>query len=341
MKKAFIFLALLVTIFSHTIVQAETFTLIDSNFLIEGRLTVWPYGQPGPSDSYNTNSATPIADQKIYQESYVKSRASYNDVYADVFSIFGDPDSPEPWYHTEGYALATATIDFRPNFSGNDSTIIFTQYSHDSTDGGHSYTQIRWADLTASTNLFEGFYSSVGEIGFWTPSDGWYTNYPVYGPFLYPFTYAGWTPDHVYRLVIGAFANEANLVEDGYANVTTDIRFSNVPLPVRIDIRPASINIKKTSQISVAILSTGNCDAFAQIDRDPLTFGLTGNEDGLNYCVSKPKDLNRDWIKDLLCYFDIADAGLQCGENLGILNGYTVGGLPITGSDSVALIQCR
>ncbi len=112
-------------------------------------------------------------------------------------------------------------------------------------------------------------------------------------------------------------------------------------VPVSIDIKPDSINTRKMSQVSVAILSTTDFNAPDQIDPDSLTFGLNGNEESLAYCISRPKDANKDGIKDLICYFDLGPTGLQCGNNEGILNGFTNGGTPITGSDSVTLIRCK
>jgi YVTN family beta-propeller protein len=110
---------------------------------------------------------------------------------------------------------------------------------------------------------------------------------------------------------------------------------------VGIDIKPTSINLRKTSQISVVIFSTMDFDAVNQISHESLTFGRTGSEDSLAYCINKPKDLNRDKIKDLLCYFYADHTGFQCGDNLGILNGYTVEGFPVIGSESVKILPCK
>ena len=113
------------------------------------------------------------------------------------------------------------------------------------------------------------------------------------------------------------------------------------PQIVSIDIKPDSINLEKKSLISVFILSTTDFDAVNQINPESLTFGRTGSEDSLNYCTSKPKDLNRDGLKDLLCYFYTAYTGFKCGGTIGILRGQTTDGVSIVGSDSVKIIQCR
>ena len=112
-------------------------------------------------------------------------------------------------------------------------------------------------------------------------------------------------------------------------------------LQVSIDIKPGGINLRKTHQISVAIFSTGDFDAPSQIDQDSLTFGRTGSEHSLAYCNKKPKDIDGDGFKDLLCYFYTDRTAFQCGDNLGALNGYMVGGLPIRGSESVNIVPCK
>ena len=112
-------------------------------------------------------------------------------------------------------------------------------------------------------------------------------------------------------------------------------------LQVSIDIKPGGINLRKTHQISVAIFSTGDFDAPSQIDQDSLTFGRTGSEHSLAYCNKKPKDIDGDGFKDLLCYFYTDRTAFQCNDNLGALNGYMVGGLPIRGSESVNIVPCK
>jgi YVTN family beta-propeller protein len=113
---------------------------------------------------------------------------------------------------------------------------------------------------------------------------------------------------------------------------------------VAMDIKPNSINRRKTSQISVAIFSTGDFDAPSQIDQDSLTltFEPAGSEVSVAYCNSKPKDVDRNGFKDLFCYFYTDPTGFfQCGQDLGILTGHTVGGFPINGSDSVSIVPCK
>jgi len=121
-------------------------------------------------------------------------------------------------------------------------------------------------------------------------------------------------------------------------------------IEVTIDVKPGNshnrIEIKledDDEKISVAILSTKQFSASQQVDRASLTFGSTGNENSLNLKGRKHapdcqvKDVNRDGFSDLVCKFLINKTGFQLGDTIGILNGMTLTGNPITGQDSVKI----
>ncbi len=134
----------------------------------------------------------------------------------------------------------------------------------------------------------------------------------------------------------------------GYFAGTGVHGFLATPPPVRelvtvkIDIDPDRINLKSKGKIEVAILSTKDFDGPHMVDIDSLTFGRSGNEDSLAFCKSKPKDFDRDGLKDdLVCHFYIQDAGFQCHDAEGILNGKTKDGTAIQGSDSVNIVPCK
>jgi len=111
------------------------------------------------------------------------------------------------------------------------------------------------------------------------------------------------------------------------------------PLTVSIDIKPGSdpnsINPKSEGKIPVAILSTMDFYAPAEIETESLTFGATGDEHSLAFCNPSPEDVNNDGYDDLLCHFYTQETGFQCGDEEGILKGQTVDEVPIEGSDSV------
>jgi len=113
-------------------------------------------------------------------------------------------------------------------------------------------------------------------------------------------------------------------------------------IPVAIDIKPGSfpnsINPASKGKIPVAILSTTGFDAPAQVDQSSLTFGRTGDEPSLAFCNSSPEDVNGDGLLDLVCHFHTLTAAFQSGDTQGILKGQTIGGTPISGTDSVRIV---
>ncbi len=110
---------------------------------------------------------------------------------------------------------------------------------------------------------------------------------------------------------------------------------------VAIDIKPGSfpnsINTKSRGRIPVAVLSTLGFDAPAEINRDSLRFGRTGDELSLSHCGGG-EDVNGDQLADLVCHFFAQRTGFQAGDTEGILRGETVGGTAIEASDSVRIV---
>ncbi len=121
---------------------------------------------------------------------------------------------------------------------------------------------------------------------------------------------------------------------------------ASVPEEVTIDIEPKvksntiDLNLKSVP-IPVAILSTPSLNAPKSIDLNSLTFGPSGNEKSLAFCSPVPVDVNGDKIRDLICFFNMAKAGFQCGDTQGILKGQTTDGKAIQGIDSVNIIPCE
>jgi hypothetical protein len=130
---------------------------------------------------------------------------------------------------------------------------------------------------------------------------------------------------------------------DGVATVDIGAYESQATvLGVAIDIRPGTsrnrINIRSHDKVPVAVLSAMGFDATAVVDRASLTFGRTGGEHSLAACDSNAKDVNRDGLRDLVCNFFIQLTGFQVGDTEGILQGRTVDGAPLQGSDSVQIV---
>jgi len=218
-KNTFILLSLLVTMFSYSVVQAESFTLISSSFLIDGRLSGTDIGASGNniSESYHADSLKPISNAVTALDSHAMSGASYDNVYMD--------SANSSWYgygyDSGGFirasAYATATLDFQPNFSG-EGTIKFT-IENGQDPGHHSLTRISLTDINTSIVLL----SINGP--YWQDSNYVYLT-------LLPFTYNEWDHGHDYRLIMEAGSAELNHVhETAYAEITTDMAFNNIPVP--------------------------------------------------------------------------------------------------------------
>ena len=114
-----------------------------------------------------------------------------------------------------------------------------------------------------------------------------------------------------------------------------------VPLPVAIDIKPGresnSIDPRSKTKIPVAVLSTMDFYAPAEVDLESLTFGATGDEESLAFCNPSPRDVNNDGYDDVVCYFYSQKTGLMRDDTAGILRGQTMEGNPIEGTDTVRI----
>jgi len=136
-----------------------------------------------------------------------------------------------------------------------------------------------------------------------------------------------------------SFANGGNAV--GQSDVML-LRYRTKPreLAVTIDIKPDgvpnSINPKSRGKIPVAVLSTAEFDAPAQVTIMSLMFGRTGSESSLAFC--KPEDVNGDGRQDLMCHFETEQTAFQSGDTQGILKGLTVTGILLKGVDSVRIV---
>jgi hypothetical protein len=96
---------------------------------------------------------------------------------------------------------------------------------------------------------------------------------------------------------------------------------------LHIDIRPFSKHNKvlpwKSGLIPVAILSTADFHTPSEIDLETLKFGREGVEDSLAFCQRHSKDINRDGLTDLLCFFRSYQADFRIGDTEGILTAET------------------
>ena len=88
--------------------------------------------------------------------------------------------------------------------------------------------------------------------------------------------------------------------------------------------------------ITVAIMSMADFDAMT-VDANSLTFGATGNEKSLFRCRKNGKDISRDGLVDMVCYFKPDVANFQTGDRNGVLKGKTKSGQQIEGSAALKI----
>ena len=114
-------------------------------------------------------------------------------------------------------------------------------------------------------------------------------------------------------------------------------------MQVSIDIKPGStvnpIRLSSLGTIPVAILSTADIDAPAEVDRTSLTFGRTGDEQSLASCSTLVQDVNWDGLPDLVCRFKTRLTQFKIGDTVGVLKGQTLDGALIEGSDAVRILR--
>lgn len=116
--------------------------------------------------------------------------------------------------------------------------------------------------------------------------------------------------------------------------------YSVTDTTVIIDINPQKapnvINLKSGGFISVAVLTSGEIDAL-QVDPGRAKFG-PGEAMATRYRV---KDVDRDGDEDLLMYFRIQQAGIDCSNTEATLIGALYDGTHILGTDYIQTKNCQ
>ena len=74
--------------------------------------------------------------------------------------------------------------------------------------------------------------------------------------------------------------------------------------------------------VPVVMMSSDGFDAMS-IDENSLTFGRTGEEDSLFRCSKRARDINKDGMKDKMCFFDAFKTDFGVGDVQGHLKGMT------------------
>jgi len=84
-----------------------------------------------------------------------------------------------------------------------------------------------------------------------------------------------------------------------------------VQIDIKPDEEPNGLNPQSEGMIPVAILSTSDFDAYAEVDEESLRFGRRGSEAEVTWCSKNAEDFNGDGILDLVCFFEVAHAGFE------------------------------
>ena len=87
--------------------------------------------------------------------------------------------------------------------------------------------------------------------------------------------------------------------------------------------------------IPVSILCTDTFLATADLDTTSLTFGRTGDEPSLDFCLDDASDIDNDGRLDRICMLWSDVGGFQVGNTEGILKGLPTEGVPIEGRDAI------
>ena len=133
-----------------------------------------------------------------------------------------------------------------------------------------------------------------------------------------------------------------------------DLRFDGGgpgELAVEIDVMPGSepnpINPRSAGVTPVAILSSADFDAPAEVDPTSLSFGAQGTEAPVETRGRRGdpacgvEDVNGDGRADLVCRFATRAAGFERGDVGGALIGRTREGAPLQGADAVVIVGAR
>lgn len=114
-------------------------------------------------------------------------------------------------------------------------------------------------------------------------------------------------------------------------------------MQVDIEVKPSNsewtpINPKAKGRIPVAILSTENFDPMELVDPASLKFGRTGEEESLKRCKKQGRDVNRDGVRDMICFFSNRDSGFDFDTIEGVLTGSLVDGTNIEGRAPLKMV---
>ena len=118
---------------------------------------------------------------------------------------------------------------------------------------------------------------------------------------------------------------------------------------IAIDVLPGSdrnpVTPGRQGVLPVAVLGAsvdaGHDHDFDVSTVDIATVRLGPGEAAARHDHHDLADVNGDGVVDLVLHFPVADSGIACGDEAVTLTGYTLGGAPISGTDSITTVPCH
>lgn len=145
------------------------------------------------------------------------------------------------------------------------------------------------------------------------------------------------------RIFVGSeFADTSFPACTGCTNSYGNIVISNPVQQVAIDIKPGvtpnTVNPGSNAILQVAMLSTSAFNA-SSVNPSTVRFGANGTE--ASAVSNGLTDVNGDGVADLVLKFRANATGIICGNTSAILQGKTLSGQSIKGSDTIVTVGCK
>lgn len=187
---------------------------------------------------------------------------------------------------------------------------------------------IKWCNPTKNecllVNTGKGRYSGKHKLRVGMKENGtveyWLDDEFIWSTENIPATYTYQSPGSFGWIILGGQYPGATFSN---FQIGTDYEPLLSTVNLSIDIRPFSKYNKvlpwKWGLIPVAIISTADFHAPSEIDLETVKFGREGVEDSLAFCQRHNRDINRDGLTDLLCFFRSYKTDFRLGDTEGIL----------------------
>ncbi len=102
--------------------------------------------------------------------------------------------------------------------------------------------------------------------------------------------------------------------------------------------RNAHSKSKGRYPVPVIMFSSDSFDA-RSVDKQTLRFGPFGDEDSMFHCSNKMRDVNKDGMDDMMCFFDGVKAGFEDGDVQGYLTGKTKDGVEFSSNTTLRVYR--